>query len=285
MFDRPFTWQEAQAAGLTRHELRTSRFRHAFRNVWVPAHLPDDRPTRLAATRLVLPRYAVICLLTAAWIYGGDVRRANDLDVHVVYPPGRRRRARQGVRVAQMTLAEGDVWEVDGLLVTSPTRTTFDCLRLLPDPAGILVADALTHRHVTDVDRVRSYIASQTGVRNVRRAALLVSDVEPLSESPMETQTRLRRVRGGLPRPQAQWQVFDAAGNFVARLDLAYPEPRVAVEYDGAWHWQRRREDDRRRDRLRALGWTVIVVSADDIFDPSSTFVADVARALGARAA
>lgn len=46
-------------------------------------------------------------------------------------------------------------------------------------------------------------------------------------------------VVGGLPRPRAQHEVRDAAGRFVARLDLAYPKWRLGIEYDGDQHRDR----------------------------------------------
>ena len=48
------------------------------------------------------------------------------------------------------------------------------------------------------------------------------------------------------PAPVAQFRVFDDDG-FVARLDFAYPELRLAIEYDGLWHAERRPSCDRRR--------------------------------------
>jgi very-short-patch-repair endonuclease len=60
---------------------------------------------------------------------------------------------------------------------------------------------------------------------------------------------------------------------------------KVAVEYDGALHWSRRRADDRRRDAIRALGWTVIVVSAEDYYRHPSGLVVQVRSALRAAAA
>jgi very-short-patch-repair endonuclease len=75
-------------------------------------------------------------------------------------------------------------------------------------------------------------------------------------------------IRAGLPRPESQVEIRDAYDGFVARVDFAYVPQRVVIEYDGAWHWQTRRHDDRRRDALRALGWTVIVVSAEDLARP-----------------
>lgn len=282
--DRPFTLAEARSAGLSDSALRGQEWRHVFRGVWVHRSVEDNRQTRLAAVRLVLPPRAVVCGLTAAWLYGADVRRDDDLDVHVSFPKGGRIRPRSGVVISQETLAPDDIWAWHGLQVTSPVRTAFDCLRLLRGAERVVVADALTHLERTSVSEISAYFASQRGLRNLRMAGLLVGQIEPKSESPMESRLRVWLVDSGLPRPEAQWVLRDKAGRFVARLDLAYPALKIAIEYDGAWHWKQRREDDRRRDAARRLGWLVIVVSADDLFGKPNQIVADVRAALAARA-
>jgi len=97
----------------------------------VHEEVEETRQMRLDAVRLVLPPDAVVCGLTAAWVYGADVRAEGDLDVHVGCPKGRRIRRRPGLVVTQETLDPRDIWLIDGLSVTSPTRTAFDCLRFL----------------------------------------------------------------------------------------------------------------------------------------------------------
>jgi very-short-patch-repair endonuclease len=49
--------------------------------------------------------------------------------------------------------------------------------------------------------------------------------------------------------------VFDEAG-FVARVDFAYPDLKIAIEYDGLWHGERQAflSDRRRLNRLAAAG-------------------------------
>ena len=280
----PFTLAQARAAGLSDSALRGSEWRHLFRNVWVHRSVKDTREMRLAAVRLVLPPRAVICGLTAAWLYGADVRREDDFDVHVSFPKGGRIRSRPGLVVSQETLAAGDVWTWSGLQITTPVRTAFDCLRLLRGAERLVVADALTHLQRTSVAEIASYFASQHRLRNLRIGALLIEQIEPKSESPMETRLRVRLIESGLPRPEAQWVVRDSRDRFVARLDLAYPAQKVAIEYDGAWHWKQRRKDDRRRDAARRLGWLVIVVSADEFYGSFESIVAEVRAELAKRA-
>jgi hypothetical protein len=74
----------------------------------------------------------------------------------------------------------------------------------------------------------------------------------------MESEARLVMIDGGLPPPVLQYEIVDKQG-CTWRLDLAWPELRVAAEYDGVdWH---NGPDAFLRDRRRAaalldLGWS-----------------------------
>ena len=87
------------------------------------------------------------------------------------------------------------------------------------------------------LDELSQYRNAHKGIRDVKRVGQVTRDARTLSESPMETRLRYCWSASGLPRPTAQHVVRDAAGNFVARLDLAYVGCRLAIEYDGALHW------------------------------------------------
>ena len=91
-----------------------------------------------------------------------------------------------------------------------------------------------------------------------------------LAESPQETRLHLLMVDGGLPAPVAQYVVRHEQHE-VARVDFAWPELRIAVEYDGAWHAEPGRfaKDRRRINRLQAAGWTVVFVTAADLHRPA----------------
>lgn len=104
------------------------------------------------------------------------------------------------------------------------------------------------------------------GSARARRAAQLA---DGLAESPPETRLRLLLHRSGLPAPIAQFRVFDDEG-FIARVDFAYPDLRIAIEYDGLWHGERKAflDDRRRLNRLVAAGWIVLHVTAADMRHP-----------------
>ena len=54
----------------------------------------------------------------------------------------------------------------------------------------------------------------------------------------------------------------------MARLDLAYPQLKLGIEYEGAYHRDKDvfQRDLRRMNRLRSLGWTVLRFGAADIY-------------------
>jgi very-short-patch-repair endonuclease len=85
---------------------------------------------------------------------------------------------------------------------------------------------------------------------------------------------------GGLPKPEVQHEVR-YRGRIVARLDLAYPGPRLGVEYDGDQHRDRAnfRNDLRRGNELQTCGWTVLRFVAADLHDREKV-VATVRAAL-----
>ncbi|WP_162785738.1 endonuclease domain-containing protein [Microbacterium sorbitolivorans] len=87
--------------------------------------------------------------------------------------------------------------------------------------------------------------------------------------SPRETKTRLILVDDGLPEPELNRDVFDEFGGFLGCVDLAYPEYKVAVEYQGQLHGEQYARDLERIERLRAAGWTVIQVSSDTLRYPN----------------
>jgi very-short-patch-repair endonuclease len=90
--------------------------------------------------------------------------------------------------------------------------------------------------------------------------------------------------RAGLPEPAVQHRVREGR-RIVARLDLAYPDDRIAVPLDG-WRfhatrsvWQR---DLASRAQLAAMGWRVIPLTWSDVVHRPAEVVALIRRALAA---
>ncbi|MCS3844409.1 endonuclease domain-containing protein [Microbacterium sp. AK031] len=102
-------------------------------------------------------------------------------------------------------------------------------------------------------------------------------------ESPKETETRLLLVDSGLPEPIVQHEVW-ADGRMLGRCDLAYPELRIAFEYEGDGHRTEKeqwRKDIQRQRYLEGEGWIVIRLTQADL-DKPEMLIASIRRAMSA---
>jgi very-short-patch-repair endonuclease len=85
-----------------------------------------------------------------------------------------------------------------------------------------------------------------------------------------------------LPAPVLQYEARDPMGTFLGRADLAWPERKLVVEFDGDVHRQRDVfvKDTRRQNRLIAAGWTVLRFTSADVLGRPDEVVAEIRRAL-----
>jgi hypothetical protein len=270
---RPFTYAEARSAGLTRRRLlrlvEEGLLRRVLMEVYAPTGLTDDMDLRIRSAALVVPPHAVVVDRTAAWIWGVDTRRPDELDsippVEVFVRPGHKRLTRAEANGGERTLFPDDVVEVGGLAVTTPLRTALDLGCRLSAYEAMAALDALARTQGVTVRDLQRRLPRFRGRRGVVQLRRLVPLVEPLAESAGESFTRLAIVDAGLPAPVAQHWVT-VGGRRMYRLDLAYPHLKICVEYDGVeFHAppERRSRDRRRRRWLRQHGWEVIVVDKD----------------------
>jgi hypothetical protein len=89
--------------------------------------------------------------------------------------------------------------------------------------------------------------------------------------------------RHGLPAPVPQFDVYDDGGRFVARADAAYPEARIAIEYQSYQEHAGLEplvRDNRRRKRLQMIDWQTVEVTAPELHDGGGLFCAALRAAL-----
>ncbi|WP_380168545.1 endonuclease domain-containing protein [Jannaschia sp. R86511] len=189
------------------------------------------------------------------------------LPVHVTTPDRPHRATRRSDLVGHT--AQGAVASVryDGVAVTAPVRTWCDLARSgATRDELVVVGDALLHRWPRLAVPLARSVAAGMGRRGVRGARAALPVLDGRAESPPESLLRLAALDAGLPAPTPQLVVRDGAGRFVARVDLAWEPHRVLVEYDGRHHLEpgQRWRDLLRRERLEALGWRVVVLTAED---------------------
>jgi very-short-patch-repair endonuclease len=122
------------------------------------------------------------------------------------------------------------------------------------------------------------------GQRGARRAAHAFDLADGRAQSPPESQLRVRLIRSGLPRREAQHPV-NVHGGRTLHPDLCWPQFRVAVEYDGWWHADpdQLHHDRRRLNRLVAEGWIVLHVTSRRMREDFPGVVREIPAALVSR--
>jgi very-short-patch-repair endonuclease len=160
-----------------------------------------------------------------------------------------------------------DLHSADGVRMTSPLRTAWDLARRLSLEEAVVAVDALARVGGFVPDDLLARRRDQPGARGVRGLDEVVALSDPRAESPPETRLRVLLRRAGLPAPEVQYRVEDEHGFVVARVDLAYPAAKLAIEYDGSTHFDRRQTDrDRDRDlELGDLGWDTMRFGSVDL--------------------
>jgi G:T-mismatch repair DNA endonuclease (very short patch repair protein) len=257
---------------LTEDQLRSAAWRRLRRDVYADATLPVTHLLHASGVGLVAPREAVFGGLTAVMLWGGKEFVTADEPVEVVVPPGVRWAPSPGVTVRTASLGAADAARRPGWLPrTGRTRTAVDLIRRGRVDDGVVLLDRLVHAGVVPFFDVCEAVGELPRCRGSRLAREIAGLADGLAESPPETRLRLLMLRAGLPRPVAQFRVFDDDG-LIGRLDFAFPERKIAIEYDGAWHGEpgQLSRDRRRLNRLAAAGWRVVFVTAEDLRNPAA---------------
>jgi len=218
------------------------------------------------------------CMGTAATVYGFDTEGTPGL--HVLEPDGRRLRSADGLIVHRREGAP--LTMVRGRPVTAPAWTAIEVARGLRRPRALATLDAALRSASCSSDDLTRTLRLQSGRRGVVNVRELLPLASPLAESPMESEARLVMIDGGLPPPVLQYEVVDLQG-YTWRLDFAWPEHRVAAEYDGVdWHSGPGAffRDRRRGAALQDLGWIVVPIIAGYVRCRPRELVARIERRL-----
>jgi hypothetical protein len=284
-----FSVSDVRAAALGRRRTRAADLQTPFHGTRAPAGR-IDLLTACRARLSTLQSGAVISHITAARLHGLPLppRSARAQVVHISVPVGRR--APQGRRTAghQLQLRDGDVDERHGVPSTTPVRTFCDLATMITLAELVAVGDHLVRRGrgMVPVAELAAAVSNYSGRRATQKLRRALELVDPGAESPKESELRVVIVEAGLPRPTCNASILDPNGRFVARVDLSYVSLKIAIEYEGDHHRDKRqwRADIARRRRLEALGWTYLSVTQDDLMDPRA-FLADLRAAIEHRVA
>jgi hypothetical protein len=282
-----FRAADAIAEGLaTRNSLRSRAWQRVLTGVYADSRLEVDHNVKCRAAALVMPPRAAFCGLSAAWLYGVEFA-SRAAPVEVVVPRHQKFGPIDGLKIHLEPVPPGDVVDVGGSRVTSPLRTAWDIATQKDLVTSVIVLDALLHAKVVDRTSLGTLAEKRRGTRGYRLADRAFGLSDGRAESFPESRTRIQLILEDIPAPVPQFEVYDADGTFIARVDMAWPQAKVALEYDGHWHAaaDQMHRDRRRLNRLVAAGWTVLHVTSERLRSDLPGLVREIRTALVSAAA
>lgn len=276
---RPFLTEWARLAGVTKRELSGPAYRQIFRGVHISAVVPESLVVRSRAALLRASGRGLLSHETAAelWVPSWP----HDSDVHLAFSQGIKTIG-EGIRTHRFRYPM-ERWHRHGLPVTGPAMTFIHLAVRMDLVELVCFGDRLVARKAISPEELVQATLAWEG--HGRRAAVAAARlVRERSESVPETQSRLLMVLAGIPEPVCN-HPYVVGGVQRYRLDLAWVEFKVALEYDGRWHEEpgQRRKDKARRKEMRRNGWIIIVITARDLYDHPDSVVAEVVDALRTR--
>jgi hypothetical protein len=213
-------------------------------------------------------------------------------NAHVTRPDRRAGRAEAGVRQHQGVLRTGDVVTRGGLEVMSATRTALEVTTCASSEVSLIVVNDFLHRKLTTLEDLRRRYRSMSQDPFTLKTDLVLRLADPRLESVGESRTLFMLFRGGVPMPRPQYELRDARGDVLARLDFAWPELGVWLEFDGRQKYVKYlrgdetvvdvvlREKERESRIAERTGWRCIRITWAELANPDAT-VARILAKLG----
>ncbi|MFC9561232.1 endonuclease domain-containing protein [Agromyces sp. NPDC056965] len=291
-----FAEAEARRAGASRRRLAASDLVTPFRGARLDAGSERTVATLAAAYARRMPPTQFFSHATAALLNHVPLplRVESDTRLHVSVLRGAPQPRVRGVIGHQLDRGRTRLNVADGVAMTDPVTTWCQLGILLGIDDLVAAGDFLVTGHAgprgtrpaATVPMLTAGVARHHGSPGARRlrAALPLVRSGPLSRR--ESLLRLRIVAAGLPEPLLNFTIVDPRlGAYPPTVDLAYPEYRVGIEYEGDYHrtTEQFRRDIRRYERIQDIGWSVIRVSARDVPDLDSAASRETTDRIAAR--
>jgi len=188
-------------------------------------------------------------------------------DVHTTRLDGRIGRPEAGVRQHRGRVLSGDVTTRNGVRVMTPARLALETTTITDVEHALVVVVDLLHRGLTTTQELADRYASMTSWPHSVATDLVLRLAHPLLESVAETRCWYLFFHHSLPMPVPQFEIRDSSGRLISRVDFAWPELGVYVEFDGKVKYEKLLKpgqsasevvvaEKEREDRIRRLtGW------------------------------
>jgi hypothetical protein len=291
----PFTVREAAEAGVSRRRLKHQSLHIPSRGIRLPSGQAAEvklqaRPLTLV-TQFSAASHATAFLI---WDFPGFLPGTDDPRIHISRPDSMAIPRRREVIGHVGQFFADEITRVDGVLVTTRTRTWLDCARKMSIDELTVVADHLVrHPRPAFEGRAEPYASPgelaemldrHKGTPGIRKARLALQQARIGADSAPETRLRLALCRAGVPEPELNVPTVLRSG-VVRQPDVAYPEHRIAVEYEGAVHSEAAQiiRDIAREEDFSNAGWILLRISKRHMENDARAAVDKVRAALISR--
>jgi hypothetical protein len=269
-------------------QLRTEQARGAVERiepeVWALTGVPPTWHRRVMAA--CLAERGMASHRTAAALWGLDGFRRGVVEV---VTPRWSRRPNASVRVHEsLDILPRDWAERDGIPCESVERLLCGLGAVVPETKVEQAFDDALQRRLTTAEAVRDrfVLLARRGRRGcgVLRP-LLERRLGTIGPRPGEFARRFLRIieRTELPMPVLEHEVRTPAGLFLARVDAAYVDERVAIELQSEeWHTGRQRlqRDATRQNGVVLQEWRMLEFTWEGVVGRPEVVAAEVRRAL-----
>ena len=178
---------------------------------------------------------------------------------------------------------------IDGLPVTGIARTVLDLAAVVSPSRVNETFDAVIRQQLLEWPDLYEVLArhsarGRNGCGKLRALLDVRYGDTAIPDSRWNRMVLTLLSDAGLPDPIPEFEVRDKRGQFIGRVDLAYPRSRVAIELDSMrWHHNLESftNDPRRKNALIVNGWTVLTFTWADFADHPGQLVRTVRAALG----
>ncbi|HET6562907.1 MAG TPA: type IV toxin-antitoxin system AbiEi family antitoxin domain-containing protein [Marmoricola sp.] len=262
------------------------RVRHgayAFADDWVGL---DDVDRHLVLAGAVLRSLGPVVAAshhTGSLLHGLELWDADLSRVHVTRLDGGAGRTERDVVHHEGVSLDTDVVQVGNHLVVRPVRAALESALITGVEQGLVVVESGLRKARFTLDQLAAQHALMRFWPAAAHLQLVTRLADVRSESVGESRSMNLFWAQGLPRPQQQFEVYDAGGRLVGTTDFAWPEHGLLGEFDGKAKYLRYLRpgeepgdavfrEKQREDRLRRVtGWSMVRLTWADLYDPART--------------
>ena len=288
----PFTIGSALTSGVTLNRLRRKDVVNVGRGLYRPTDWDFDLEGAARALSAASPGAWIShvtaarlrCQLLPPWL-------ADSTELHLSKPRSLPSVRRKGVFGHTVLTLNNEIELIDGIRMSTRSRTWLDLARTLPLKDLVSMGDELIRIPRVDFEgRTQSYdtmaglrmlVGRHPNLQGIVRAREALDLMRVGADSAPESLLRLAIADAGLRDPELQVPL--RAGDARSpSADLGYRHRRLAIQYDGGHHLgDAQILSDRRRDRaFESAGWTVLVFDKIDLADDFQRAATRIKRAL-----